>query len=143
LAAVGVQARAREQQRGDEVGEGQDALALGQDLVGVEVAEHRRLQRQGGEDSQEHARQVEGQQRDDSSHPARRLHSQQQRQRRGTLAPHIALGGLEPDDHGRHGGRAPRLRLERGGDALCTVFSHERPFGAIHLAAHNGLGSQM
>jgi hypothetical protein len=92
LAAIGVHVRAREEQRGDEIGEGHESATLVKGLrdePGLSV-DHV-LQQERGEDGKEHAREVERHQHDDARKAPGGLPAQQERKQRRTLCAHVAL----------------------------------------------------
>ncbi len=100
--ALGVQSGAREQQRGQQVGERQEVFGRFACAYEVHVAVHGFLEHERGEDRERDAGEVDQQQRRDPGEPTERRHTQQERQRGWALAADVALGMRESRrEHGR------------------------------------------
>ncbi len=102
LGTLGVQARAGEQQRREQIGEGQELPRAVGRVVQVHRPVDRFLEQQRGEDRERDRGEVEGQQRDHPQSAPDRGRAREERQRRGTLAADVALADLERH---RRGGR--------------------------------------
>src|SRR6202008_2186782 len=99
--AVAVEARLREEQRGDQEREPHVVLGLVKDRGGVERIARGGLEAEGGDDRKEDRREVQREQRQAARTAPQRVHPQQEGQRRRPLAAHVALGERRPRRRGQ------------------------------------------
>ncbi len=133
--ALRVQPGAREQQRRQQVGEGQEVFGAFARVHRLHASVDRFLEHQRREDRERHAGEVERQQRGDARHAPEGRGAQQERDHRRALAADVAIGALDPL-------RAERRRRARA----CTSGRSRRRSGGFrhawsHLATHNTAAS--